>query len=168
MDIKEEYRDIPGYEGTYKISNSGNIISVDRWIGVKFIKGIELKSPIRNGYKSIILSKNAKKTTYFIHQLVAITFLGHKKQGHKIVVDHIDNNKLNNNYTNLQLISQRDNFHKGNRRKEIKGVWFEKARNKWRASISINGKQIILGRYKLKEDAENMYKNKLNSLKNEY
>lgn len=163
--------DIPNYEGYYKISNIGNIISLDRAIpfrnGYKSIKGGLIKPSICNRYKSVSLNKNSVSKTFNVHQLVAISFLGHKKQGHKLVIDHIDGDKLNNSVDNLQIISQRDNFHKGGRVNKIRGVWFEKSRNKWRASISIEGKQKILGRFKTKEEAESVYKEKLKSI-NEY
>ncbi len=172
MDIKEIFVDIPNYNGIYQISNLGNIISLDRKIKVnnytKLIKGKLIKPSISSGYYSVGLHKDGKTKTFFIHQLVAISFLNHKPNKHKIVVDHIDGNKLNNSINNLQLISQRENFHKGNRIKNIKGIWFELSRNKWRASISISGKQVIIGRYVTKELAEIAYKEKLKTILNEH
>ena len=41
-----------------------------------------------------------------------MAFFGHVPGGYKIVVDHIDNNRLNNHVSNLQLITQRENSSK--------------------------------------------------------
>ena len=48
-----------------------------------------------------------------VHQIVAQEYLGHKMCGHKLVVDHIDGNILNNHYKNLQVVSNHENLMKG-------------------------------------------------------
>ena len=108
--MKEIYKDIYGYEGLYQISSLGGVRSLDRKVHWKdtFIKseGVKLKPYLTGkGYLTVRLYKNKTKKDFVVHKLVAITFLNHKPNGMKIVVDHIDNNKLNNNVKNLQLIS---------------------------------------------------------------
>jgi hypothetical protein len=80
--------------------------------------------------------------------LVAMAFLNHKPDGtHKIVVDHINNNKLDNRVVNLQLISQRENLSKDRKDGTSKyvGVCWKKSRNKWQVDIKIDGKRKYLG-----------------------
>ena len=48
-----------------------------------------------------------------VHRVMAYTFLNHKPKGFKIVVDHINNNKLDNSVKNLQLITTFENLAKG-------------------------------------------------------
>ena len=50
-----------------------------------------------------------------MHQLVAMAFLGYKRDGKNLteVVDHIDGDSLNNNLNNLQIITQKENVNKG-------------------------------------------------------
>ena len=60
-----------------------------------------------NGYKRIALCKNGKQKKYFIHRLVAIHFVENKNNLNS--VDHIDGNKLNNNYKNLRWITKEMN-----------------------------------------------------------
>jgi hypothetical protein len=64
-----------------------------------------------------------------------------------IVVDHIDNNRQNNDFSNLQLITQRSNSHRLQERylSKFKGVCV--AGKKWRSRIYINGKQKFLGSF---------------------
>lgn len=62
-----------------------------------------LKQNTKNGYNTVNLSNK----TVSIHRLVAFTFL--EKIGGKDYVNHIDGNKLNNNYSNLEWVSQKEN-----------------------------------------------------------
>jgi hypothetical protein len=102
-----------------------------------------------------------------VHQLVAIVFLNHKPCGHKLVIDHIDSNSLNNNLNNLRLVTNRENTSK---EKTIKKglpacVYLHKPNNKYRVRIRINGKNTHLGYFKNILDAENAYFKKLNKIK---
>lgn len=124
--------------------------------------------PHPQGYKiiSIQVKNLGKKKTTGVHQLIAATFLNYIWQGHKLVVDHIDSNKLNNHLDNLRLITARENVSK---EKSIKsglpvGVCFCKQTKKYSCEIQINGKKNHLGRYNTIEEASNAYQNKLKSL----
>ena len=120
-----------------------------------------------DGYRQVgIQIKYLKKKTIRIHQLVASAFLGYKFEGHKLVVDHIDSNKLNNHIDNLRIITQRENVSK---EKAIKsglpvGVCFCKRTKKYLSSITINKKQIHLGYFSTPEEASNAYQNKLKTI----
>jgi hypothetical protein len=63
-----------------------------------------------NGYDSLVLSENGKLKTHMIHRLVAKTFIDNPDN--LPVVNHIDENKLNNNLSNLEWCSQKDNVQK--------------------------------------------------------
>lgn len=170
--MNEIFKPIPGFEGIYEVSNFGNIKSLPR---VKLNKGkhpFYLKEKIlslakdKNGYYTVSLTKDGTRKTYKPHQLVAIVFLGHKYCGMKLIVDHIDNNPLNNHIDNLQIITQRHNASKDQKNKTSKytGVYWFKAYNKWRAYIKIGSKQIHLGYYINEEDANLAYQNKLKEI----
>ena len=89
-----EYRDIKGFEGHYKISEYGDILNV------KTGKLRKLRSNVRHEYIDVDLYKDGKVYYKRVNRLVAEAFLD-KPEG-KDVVMHIDNNKLNNHYTNLK------------------------------------------------------------------
>ena len=157
---KEEWRDIPGYDGLYQVSNLGNVLSVRR-------KKM-LKPAMSKGYKVVVLCDNAVRRTISIHKIVAMSFLNHKPCGMNKVVDHIDGNTLNNDVSNLQIISHRGNIQKANRKdksSKFTGVSFHKRRQLYRAYININKVNIHLGFYDNDIDASKAYEDALKRVK---
>lgn len=167
----EEWRDIKDYEGYYQVSNLGRVKSLARVIESKsgywyakreeFLNG----SVDSNGYILITLINKNKKHKR-LHQLVAEAFLNHTPNGHKIVVDHIDNDKSNNRVDNLQLITTRENNSKDKKNKTSKytGVSWNKKSNKWVAHIKINGKSKHLGYFENEDEASEAYQKALRNL----
>ncbi len=90
------------------MDESGNIKSL-----YKTETGFRKCFPDKDGYLKLA-TKGVDKKTYnaFIHRLVYQVWVGEIPEG--MSVDHIDNNKLNNHYSNLQLLSMEDNARKGN------------------------------------------------------
>jgi len=107
----EIWKDIVGYEGLYKVSNKGNIRSLDR-LGKNgknsqmLYKGRPRKARKHNGYFVVDLSKNNEAKTYFVHRLVVSAFI--QSGG---VVNHKDGNKLNNKLENLEVGTHLENIH---------------------------------------------------------
>ena len=94
-----EWKEILGYEGYYSISSNGDVFS---HITNKLIIGD--KNQI--GYKRVTLYIPIKKR-FFVHRLVALHFVdGYSPD---LVVNHIDGNKTNNNYVNLEWITRSEN-----------------------------------------------------------
>ena len=158
---KEEWKPIPNYEGLYEISSYGRVKSL------RFNKELILKLRIgTKHYQNVGLNKNKIRSTREIHQLVAEAFLNHKPCGLKLVVDHINNNKLDNRVDNLRVITQRENTNRKHINSSSKyiGVCFDATNKKWKAAIRINGKQTYLGLFTEEYDAYLAYQNKLNSL----
>jgi hypothetical protein len=168
---EEIWKDIPNYEGIYQVSNMGNVKSLKRVLlnhgkHPFFSKEMILKSAIDStGYKSVRLCKDSKPKSLKVHQLVAVTFLNHIPDGYKIVVDHINTNKLDNRVENLQLITHRENCSKDRTgSSKYTGVCLDRNCGKWRSSIRINGKIKNLGRFSKEQDASLAYQNALKSL----
>ena len=80
------------YEGLYKVSNFGRILSLNynRTGKPDLMNQFENK----DGYLVVQLSKNKEKKTYLIHRLVAFTFLENPENLPE--VNHKDENKKNN------------------------------------------------------------------------
>lgn len=166
----EIYKSILGYEGIYEVSNLGNVKSLSRAIFVEgrnpyVIKERILKPGVNTkGYYIVVLC-NGKQKTRKVHQLVAIAFLNHVPCGMSLVVDHIDENKLNNKSDNLQILTNRQNLSKGNPSKTSKYIGVSKNKyGKYSAAIQIDGKDINLGSFTDEEEARNIYLEKINSI----
>lgn len=76
-----------------------------------------------------------------------------------MVVDHIDGNPLNNRKSNLRVVTWGQNTQNitSNKRSKtgIRGVSLENRwRERWRARVRVNGKDVDLGYFKTKEEAE--------------
>lgn len=164
---KEIWKDVPGYEGYYKVSNLGKVKSLERqsWNGFSMIDNRERilkQAKTRNGYVFVGLSKKGKVKQITIHKLVAMCFLNHTPCGLQIVVDHINGIVDDNRLENLQLLSNRDNILKALVNKphssKYTGVTFNKQKQKWRSAIRILGyKQVYLGCFKDEYQASIFY-----------
>lgn len=114
--MQEIFKDIKGYEGFYQISNKGRVRSLNRYKynhqGQQEVKEKILKPFICNGYYKVRLQKDGHAKKFYIHRLVASEFLDLRGYSTKYQVDHIDNNRLNNDVDNLQIITQAENIKK--------------------------------------------------------
>lgn len=99
-------RDIPGYEGLYAATEDGRIFSYKR---KRFLKPTKHYS----GYLRITLCKNGKSKNYALHRLIAATYL--ENPLNLPCVNHIDEDKLNNNVENLEFCDAAYNINFGTR-----------------------------------------------------
>lgn len=107
--MKEKWKDIPNYEGLYQASNFGRIRNAKK----KILKSYKRK----DGYEKINLIKNKKKKTFYVHRIIAKTFLNEQKG--KYDINHIDENKSNNSINNLEYCTNDYNNKYGTRGKRI-------------------------------------------------
>lgn len=112
----EEFRPICGFEGLYEVSNIGRVKSCSR--KVKNTRGIkELKERIisqkddTNGYLIVNLWKDNKQTHVKVHRAVAQAFIPNPYNFRD--VNHIDENKYNNRFDNLEWVTHQDNLNYG-------------------------------------------------------
>lgn len=115
--MKEIWKSIPGYEEYYEVSNTGKIRSITRTIIMKngqsrTYKG-EMKSltETNQGYLRVSLYKDNKQKTFFVHRLVAMAFL--PNPNNYSIINHKDENPLNNNVDNLEWCTQEYNVNYG-------------------------------------------------------
>lgn len=157
----EKWKDVVGYEGLYQVSNIGSIKSL------KFGKEKLLKqSKSKVGYLTVVLYKNGKQKTHYIHKLVAMSFLNHKPSNYNLVIDHVDNNKENNNLTNLQIITHRKNASKDKKgyTSDYIGVFWCNTNKKWVSRIRLEDTKKHLGYFQNEIDAHLAYQKELNNI----
>jgi len=159
----EIWKKIPEFEH-YEVSNKGRVKSL------KFGKERILKPGLRGlkkrRYYSVDLYIKGGKKSYTISQLVAIAFLNHKPNGlNSLVVDHIDNNSLNDKLENLQLITQSENVFKERKgSSKYFGVSWSSSNKKWISKFSFKGNRIYLGCFNCEFKAYYEYKKKYNEV----
>ena len=112
--IFEEWKPIEGYEGLYEISNFGRVKSIDRiGHGGRKLKGRILKQAKNNcGYLVIDLDKHGKRKQFRVHRLVASAFI--PNPNNYPIINHKDENKLNNHVNNLEWCTVKYNTNYGN------------------------------------------------------
>jgi hypothetical protein len=146
--INELWLPIKGYESFYEISNLGKVKSLKRAENFfrkgKIIKRIRKEKILipcySKGYHIVSLCKDGKSEMKKIHRLVAIAFLPNienKKQ-----VNHIDCNKINNSFFNLEWTTHTENdnhatknklhpFGERNGRAKLTAIKIEEIRSKY-------------------------------------
>lgn len=100
--MKEIWKPTTGFEESYEDSNYGRIRSIDRTNhqGV-FYKGMILKACVAsNGYPLVTLMKKGKQHSLSLHRLIALNHVDGYFKG--AIVNHIDSDRTNNHYTNLE------------------------------------------------------------------
>ena len=160
----EIWKDIPGYEGIYQVSNLGNVKSLNY---NRTKKELILKKQTNSyGYYHVTLSKKNKRITKTIHQLVAIAFLDFKPCNMQLVINHKNFDRKDNNLKNLEIITSRENANQKHLKSISKytGVNFSKSNNKWMSRIHINGVRKYLGVFENEYDAHLAYENALKNL----
>ena len=106
MAIPNGFIGIPGWEQKYFINRKAQVFNAYR--------GILMKTHLaKHGYLMITLSDNGKRKTYLLHRLVALTFIPNPKGYPQ--VNHKDENKLNNDVSNLEFCTAKYNSNYGTR-----------------------------------------------------
>jgi len=98
----EKWTDLKDYEGLYQISNIGKFWSLKT--------GKFLKIFIHKNYQNVNITNNkGKRRQWSVSRLVALHFKENIMDEPTKVINHIDNNKLNNNIDNLESITYSEN-----------------------------------------------------------
>ncbi len=98
MSSEEVWKDIPGYEGLYCVSNIGRIMSLD--FNHTKVPKIRILRKDRAGYIVVNLHKNNRVKTLKVHRIVAISFIPNPLGLPHI--NHKDEDKSNNCVDNLE------------------------------------------------------------------
>ena len=116
MSEVETFVKIEGFEN-YEVSNLGKVRNIK--------SGIMLKPWItKDGYLRHCLYKHNKRKNLLLHRIIATAFIDNP--GKKPQVNHIDENKTNNDLSNLEWCTVRENIIHGTRTKRVAEKHFKK------------------------------------------
>lgn len=179
---KEVWKDVPGYEGLYRVSNYGNCKRLSRTFKhpVKLdalLKEMILSNTRNNaGYVCWTMYKEGNKKAFTAHRLVSLLFVSNP--GNLPHVNHRNGVKSYNYYLNLEWVNHRENIshrYKGVKRTSaLTGVFVHKKKHhhkeSYRSQINIKGKSIHLGNFGTEKEAHQAYLMALKKydLKNKY
>ena len=135
----------------FEISNYGKIRNEKK----------ELVNFKKTGGYFVIFFKQTKKS-YYVHRLVAKYFLLNFENNK--MVNHIDFNKENNHFFNLEMVTNRENqCHLVKSKNKFIGISYHIRLKQWTAQIMVNKKLKYIGKYKTEIEA---YQARVNFEKN--
>lgn len=105
----KQWKEVKGYEGLYLVSDSGDVVSVTR--------GLKIPQVNEDGYLRVQLCKGGVQKNYYVHRLVAEAFI-ENPQGLPII-NHRDENKMNNVVDNLEWCTNLYNNTYGTRMERV-------------------------------------------------
>lgn len=133
--MEEHWRDIPGYEGLYQVSNYGNVKST------RFNKERLLKpGKSKTCYLCVALFFGKSRKTQYVHRLVWIAFNGPAPSG--MQVNHMNEVKTDNRLENLNLLSIQGNLTWGTAQERKRQTWSKRGRTKEIVQYDLNGNKI--------------------------
>ena len=111
--IEEIWKDIPGYDGYYQVSNLGRVKSLSRTYTKKNMnavfntkecikKPVLIKNQVSSNYYTSF-SIDGVRQTFTIMKLVGLTFLGETKKGE--CYQHKNKNTLDNRVENIEIVT---------------------------------------------------------------
>lgn len=108
----EQWKDIEGTDGQYSVSSNGRVRSNERTVirttgKPYFVKERILKQGYDDGYHKVFILCNGKYKTLKVHRLVANAFI--INYDNKPQVNHINGIRNDNNYTNLEWVTNQEN-----------------------------------------------------------
>jgi hypothetical protein len=115
--MEEIWKEVPGYEGFYEVSDLGRVRSLDRSVtygrhGAAAYKGRLLQQRLTaNGYPLVGLSVGGRVKSHYIHHLVLLAFAGPRPETEaRGEIRHLDGDKTHNALENLAYGTIHDNW----------------------------------------------------------
>ena len=102
MSQSEKWKAIKGYKGRYIVSNYGNVcyLSGSTWY-------VKAQSSASSKYNKVVLFKDGKRHSHWVHRLVAEAFIRNKEN--KPQIDHINSIRTDNRACNLRWATAKEN-----------------------------------------------------------
>ena len=108
----EQWAPVMGFEN-YEVSDQGRVRNVTT---NKILKPCYKSGENDSWYGQLTLTRNGKQHQRLVHRLVAIAFCEQYATG--LEIDHIDGDKTNNHYQNLEWVTRSENIARKHRKKQ--------------------------------------------------
>lgn len=167
--MKEIWKDIQGYEGSYQVSNNQRIKSLPRKIirtnGSPFtVRELILKKRLNfYGYHEVTIWSLGKKKNHRVHRLMMTAFKGFST----LQVNHINGIKTDNSLPNLEYVTCLENINHAVtvlQGKKKYGVTFNSVNKCWTSEIYYNKQRKYIGSFKCKEEAYQSFHDKYSEI----
>lgn len=112
-----KWKEIPGYEGLYEVSDEGVVRSIPRKVNrlsygklrkLNVKGGVLYQSTKESGHKTVGLWKDNKCKNRRVHDLVMIAFIGERNKD--LEIRHLDGDPSNNYISNLRYGTHTENM----------------------------------------------------------
>lgn len=158
--MEEIWKDIPGYEGLYQVSDKSCVRSLDRFVTesnfrkrILFFKGQIIKPyTYKNGYYYVVLRKDGGSKHFYLHRLVANAFIPNPYRFP--FVNHKDENPSNNNIENLEWCTHEYNMNYGTVRERMSKHTQNNAKRRKVSQFTLSGDFVKT--YKSLREAQKM------------
>lgn len=104
MSNEIEWRDIPGYEGLYQVSNTGLIKGM---VSSRGHASGRITQGAGRRYAQVFLTRNSQGQHHYVQRLVMLAFVGERPEG--MQVNHINGNGFDNRLENLEYVTPSQN-----------------------------------------------------------
>ena len=114
--MEEIWKPVKNFEDRYCVSNIGRVYSIKR--------ETIMKLSMLNGYWRVVLYDGNKTKGYYVHRIVAETFIPNPQN--KPLINHIDENRANNIVSNLEWATFSENVNHGSRNSRVSNVLLQR------------------------------------------
>jgi hypothetical protein len=114
INLSAEWRDVPLYEGRYRVSDEGQVVAVgrtytDAWGRTVRRRARLLRPSVEGGYLRVCLHNGESQRSWRVHRLVMLAFAGPAPTD-KPEVCHNNGDPSDNRFSNLRWGSHADNM----------------------------------------------------------